>query len=113
MKGTSGPVAISDLQNYVFKGLPNNGDITLELDNTSEEVNRLIGNPYPSALDAREFILDNLSVADGGNNLNGTVFNGALYFWDHFGEENTHTLRGYVGGYATKKLNGWRYSHFK
>jgi hypothetical protein len=106
MKGTSGPVAISDLQNYVFKGLPNNGDITLELDNTSEEVNRLIGNPYPSALDAREFILDNLSVADGGNNLNGTVFNGALYFWDHFGEENTHTLRGYVGGYATKNLTG-------
>ncbi|NNC51035.1 MAG: hypothetical protein HKO01_10905, partial [Flaviramulus sp.] len=29
MKGTAGSVPISTLQNYVFKGLPNNGDITL------------------------------------------------------------------------------------
>lgn len=106
MKGTSGSVVITTDQNYVFKGLPNNGDITLELDKTSGEVERLIGNPYPSALDATEFILDNMSIADGGNNINGTIFNGALYFWDHFGEENTHELKGYVGGYATRNLIG-------
>ncbi len=106
MKGTSGAVSITTEQNYVFKGLPNNGNITLELDNTSGEVDRLVGNPYPSAIDATEFILDNLSIADGGNNTNGTVFNGALYFWDHFGEENTHNLSGYVGGYATRNLIG-------
>ncbi len=106
MKGTSGAVSISNEQNYVFKGLPNNGDITLDLDKTSGDVARLIGNPYPSALDATEFILDNLSIADGGNNTNGTIFNGALYFWDHFGEENTHLLKGYVGGYATRNLIG-------
>ncbi|NNC49744.1 MAG: T9SS type A sorting domain-containing protein, partial [Flaviramulus sp.] len=106
MKGTAGSVPISTLQNYVFKGLPNNGDITLALDNSSGEVERLIGNPYPSAIDAEEFILDNLSIADGGNNTSGTIFNGALYFWDHFGEENTHQSSNYVGGYATRNLTG-------
>jgi hypothetical protein len=106
MKGTSGSVTISTQQNYVFEGLPNNGDITLSLDNSSGEVERLIGNPYPSAIDATEFILDNMSIADGGNNTNGTIFNGALYFWDHFGEENSHYLGEYVGGYATRNLTG-------
>ncbi|UKM66272.1 T9SS type A sorting domain-containing protein [Flavobacteriaceae bacterium GSB9] len=106
MKGTSGEVSISEEQNYVFVGLPNNGDITLALDKSSGEVERLVGNPYPSALDVTEFILDNLSVADGGNNPSGTVFNGALYFWDHFGEQNSHVLKAYVGGYATRNLTG-------
>tara|TARA_R110002050_G_scaffold281956_1_gene429600 strand:+ start:4265 stop:9226 length:4962 start_codon:yes stop_codon:yes gene_type:complete len=106
MKGTSGSVTISTLQNYAFKGLPNNGDITLELDKSLGDVDRLIGNPYPSAMDATEFILDNMSIADGGNNATGTIFNGALYFWDHFGEENSHNLGEYVGGYATRNLIG-------
>lgn len=106
MKGTSGSISISTQQNYVFEGLPNNGDITLALDKSSGEVERLIGNPYPSAIDATEFILDNLSIADGGNNTNGTIFNGALYFWDHFGEENSHEVGDYVGGYATRNLTG-------
>ncbi|GAA4956221.1 hypothetical protein GCM10023314_32470 [Algibacter agarivorans] len=106
MKGTSGAVSISAEQNYVFKGLPYNGNITLELDKTLGDVERLIGNPYPSAIDATEFILDNMSIADGGNNATGTIFNGALYFWDHFGEENSHNLGDYVGGYATRNLTG-------
>lgn len=107
MKGTGGSAAIpiATLQNYVFKGLPNNGDITLALDKSSGDVERLIGNPYPSAIDATEFILDNISVAEGGNNTN-TVINGALYFWDHFGQANSHALKDYVGGYATYNLIG-------
>ena len=106
-KGSSGAADIvNDLQNYVFKGKPNNGDISLVLDNSSGDVQRLIGNPYPSAIDATEFILDNLSIAAGGNNVNGTIFNGALYFWDHFGEENSHFLGDYVGGYAARNLIG-------
>ncbi|WNH09347.1 LamG-like jellyroll fold domain-containing protein [Thalassobellus suaedae] len=108
MKGVLQGASVTDNQNYVFEGLPNNGDITLALNKVSGtgDVDRLIGNPYPSAIDATEFILDNLSVADGGNNTNGTVFNGALYFWDHFGEENSHYLSNYVGGYATRNLTG-------
>lgn len=112
MKGPSGPAPLSSQQNYVFKGLPYNGNFTLPLlksitgTNPLGDVDRLIGNPYPSAMDATQFILDNISVADGGNNPNGTVFNGALYFWDHFGKEDTHILKGYVGGYATRNLTG-------
>lgn len=107
MKGSSGQADVATAyQNYVFKGLPYNGDITIALDKSSGDVDRLIGNPYPSALDATQFILDNMSIADGGNNASGTIFNGALYFWDHFGEENSHYTGGYVGGYATRNLTG-------
>ncbi|PKP14080.1 MAG: hypothetical protein CVU08_02165 [Bacteroidetes bacterium HGW-Bacteroidetes-3] len=101
MKGTSGAVNIGNQQNYVFKGKPNNGDFTLPLAKGND---RLIGNPYPSAMDANKFIDDN--IKDGGSNTTGNVFNGALYFWDHFGEKNTHILREYVGGYATYTLMG-------
>ena len=107
MKGTSGTASIaSSFQNYVYKGRPNNGDITLALNKISGtgDVDRLIGNPYPSAIDAEEFILDNLHTSIGGHNTTGTVFNGALYFWDHFGENNSHNLGNYVGGYATRNL---------
>jgi hypothetical protein len=112
MKGTSGAAPIATLQNYVFEGLPNNGDISLPLNknvtvqNPTGDVERLVGNPYPSAIDATEFILDNMSIADGGNNPTETVFNGALYFWDHFGKEDSHYLADYVGGYATRNLTG-------
>ena len=61
----------------MFKGKPNNGDFTLPI---TPGYDRLIGNPYPSAMDAEEFIKDNLSTIDGGNNTNGNIFNGALYF---------------------------------
>ena len=110
MKGTSGSVTIATTQNYVFKGKPNNGDISLELNKASGDVDRLIGNPYPSAIDANEFIKDHIKTSEtinseiGRNSVN--VFNGALYFWDHFGEINSHYLNDYVGGYATYTLMG-------
>ncbi len=105
MKGTSGAVNIANQQNYVFKGKPNNGDITLAIAKGND---RLIGNPYASAMDADEFIKDNIKETINskiGRNAN-NIFNGALYFWDHFGEINTHILREYVGGYATYNLIG-------
>lgn len=107
MKGTSGNVTITTNQNYVFKGKPYNGDISLTIAAGND---RLIGNPYPSALDANEFILDNIKTTEifnedtGRNTVN--VFNGALYFWHHFGEVNSHILKEYVGGYATYTLMG-------
>ncbi len=103
MKGSSGNMPISSEQNYVFRGKPYNGDFTLPLVSGND---RLIGNPYPSAMDAEEFIKDNISTTDGGNNTDGNVFNGALYFWDHFGIANTHNVGDYVGGYATRNLIG-------
>ena len=92
MKGTRGWVPVSDRQNYTFKGKPNNGDISI---NIGSGQNLLLGNPYPSAIDANKFIEDNL------NN-----FNGSIYYWDHFGPENSHYLEEYVGGYAVFNLSG-------
>ncbi len=101
MKGTNGSAGINEEQNYTFKGKPHNGDFDLSM---AAGQNYLIGNPFPSAMDADEFIFDNLiNVSNGRNNEN--VFDGALYFWDHFQELN-HILKEYVGGYATYNLSG-------
>jgi hypothetical protein len=53
-----------------FKGVPNNGAISI----TGIQANQLylLGNPYPSLLDANQFLTDNSSVLDG-----------TLYFWTH------------------------------
>ncbi|GAA4941267.1 hypothetical protein GCM10023314_12860 [Algibacter agarivorans] len=98
-----GPGTATPDQNYEFLGQPNNGDITLAIAAGNDY---LIGNPYPSAIDANEFIRDNIRASDGGNAGNTlNVINGALYFWDHF-SDNTHNLGQYEGGYATYTLMG-------
>ncbi|GAB2768195.1 hypothetical protein GCM10010465_11850 [Actinomadura fibrosa] len=88
MKGTSGAAAISDRQNYAFKGKPNNGDILSSTMGTNQ--NYLVGNPYPSAIDSQKFMDENQGK-----------FNGALYFWSHFAGQ-THVLEQYIGGYAVR-----------
>jgi hypothetical protein len=50
-----------------FYGKPNNGNILIP---TTADKYHFIGNPYPSAIDARKFIRDNGEV-------------GPLYFWTH------------------------------
>lgn len=99
MKGP-GTGTISAVQNYILKGKPNNGDINLTISSGSDY---LVGNPYPSAMDAEQFILDNgptISGTDIGANINGT-----LYFWEHWGG-GSHILKEYQGGYATYSLSG-------
>jgi hypothetical protein len=86
MKGTG---SLSD-QNYVFEGKPNDGDINLTIAAGNDY---LVGNPYPSAIDANQFIADNPDT------------NGSLYFWEHYGG-NTHNLADYQAGYATYSLGG-------
>jgi hypothetical protein len=102
MKGTGGTATTDITQNYAFIGKPNNGTISLSL-----PLNQiyLIGNPYPSALDADEFIRNNLKDCVGCTATQ-NVFNGALYFWDHFGVTNNHVLAQYTGGYAAYNLSG-------
>ena len=93
MKGTANPGVLTE-QNYVFVGKPNNGDISLHVSGTNDY---LIGNPYPSAIDAYKFIDDN--TASLGNN-------GTLYFWEHYGGDS-HNLKDYQAGFATlTKLGG-------
>ncbi|MHC0439385.1 T9SS sorting signal type C domain-containing protein [Flavobacterium sp. 3-210] len=55
-----------------FTGTPNNGTLSGETVATGKFY--LVGNPYPSALDANKFILD-------ANNKN--ILEGTLYFWTH------------------------------
>jgi uncharacterized delta-60 repeat protein len=54
----------------LFSGVPCNGVITLPIVNTTTP--HLIGNPYPSALNADAFIVENQKVVQG-----------SLYFWTH------------------------------
>lgn len=100
MKGPTGIAPFTTTQNYVFAGKPNNGNITLSI---ALNQSYLAGNPYPSALDADEFIKDN--IKDGAGRAASNIFNGALYFWDHFGGQG-HILSQYIGGYSTYTLMG-------
>jgi hypothetical protein len=106
MKGTSGASAISDEQNYVYRGKPNNGNLTHTIFPgnfdivTGEPFITLTGNPYPSALDADAFIDDNI---DGLGNTD--AITGTLYFWEHW-SNNTHILLEYQGGYALYTKTG-------
>lgn len=55
-----------------FEGVPNNGIITLPLVIGTNGKSNLIGNPYPSAIDAYKFIDENAGLMDG-----------TFYFWTH------------------------------
>ncbi|NRR92057.1 T9SS type A sorting domain-containing protein [Winogradskyella undariae] len=90
MKGASLLEEIED-QNYVFIGKPNNGEIKRNLFSGNSY---LVGNPYPSAIDGYQFILDNENVITG-----------TLYFWEHYGGDS-HYLSGYQGGYGLYNLSG-------
>lgn len=90
MKGSG---AATPTQNYTFVGKPNNG--LIESNSVSANQLLLAGNPYPSSLDSYNFINDNQ------NSTNGTI-----YFWEHYATNNTHVLRDYQGGYATRNLMG-------
>lgn len=85
-----------------FTGVPNNGNVDAVLTLGSGLSNRLVGNPYPSALDADQFILANRT---GNGTLNQTI-SGTLYFWTHNHPQNasftasdyaTYTILGGVG----------------
>lgn len=83
MKGVTG-----GNQKYDFRGKPNTGTITVSV---IKDKYTLVGNPYPSAIYANDFIWDTSNIT----NLNAT-----LYFWEQ-DTNNTHYLEAYRGGYAT------------
>ncbi|HEY9222035.1 MAG TPA: T9SS type A sorting domain-containing protein [Lutibacter sp.] len=99
MKGSNTTAA---LQNYTFVGKPNNGNINLTVD---KGYDYLVGNPYPSALDSKQFLLDNAPPPVSLESPIGTPgkITGTIYFWEHYGGD-THNLAGYQGGYATRNL---------
>ncbi|MFN3967857.1 LamG-like jellyroll fold domain-containing protein [Flavobacterium sp.] len=84
MKGSA---ALTGNQNYTFVGKPNNGTITSTV---SPGNLNLCGNPFASAIDADQFIDDNVASITG-----------TLYFWEHYNTNNSHNTVEYQGGYAT------------
>ncbi|NND53223.1 MAG: T9SS type A sorting domain-containing protein [Flavobacteriaceae bacterium] len=96
MKGP-GSGAVLDDQNYVYLGKTNNGDVNLPLNAGNDY---LVGNPYPSAIDSHQFILDNAPIIESGGATSGTI-----YYWEHWGG-GSHNLAEYLGGYATYNLSG-------
>ena len=80
IKGTGGSDG-SSTQNYSFVGIPNDGDYSLTIDDARLS---LIGNPYPSALDANQFITDNTDAVGG-----------VIYFYES-GGETSHASSGYA-----------------
>ncbi|EDM43040.1 hypothetical protein SCB49_12484 [unidentified eubacterium SCB49] len=90
MKGTNTSTTATafedpNAQTYDFRGRPNTGTVTLNL-NAGEST--LVGNPYPSALDLAIFF----------NNNSG--FN-EIKFWDEDRSINSHYYIDNVGGYST------------
>nr|WP_315179286.1 choice-of-anchor D domain-containing protein [uncultured Flavobacterium sp.] len=93
--GTSGT------QNLTFLGKPNNGTIN---NTVGADQLLLIGNPYPSALDADKFINDNIGSIE--TSTTNPAIDGALYFWEHYTTNTSHNLAAYQGGYGIRNLSG-------
>ncbi|WP_199222008.1 LamG domain-containing protein, partial [Winogradskyella wandonensis] len=100
-----GPGSTGTEQNYTFRGSPNNANINLTI---SQYNDYLVGNPYASAIDARQFIIDNgptLFYDDSVTPEADATTSGTLYFWEHWGGGD-HILQNYQGGYGTYNLAG-------
>ena len=67
-----GPISVNPLSflEATFVGVPNNGNISITVNNPNASY--LLGNPYPSAIDADTFL-----------EINSDILNGTLYFWTH------------------------------
>ena len=78
-----------------FVGEPNNGTITIPggYNGAAEGTSNLLGNPYPSAIDAVEFLKENKDVLDG-----------TLYFW-------THNTALNLEGNISNPGPGWAYTY--
>ena len=76
-----------------FKGVPNNGD--LEGEALAAGKSYLVGNPYPSALNADELLKKN------------SMLNGTLYFWTHNTPAKPTATNQYTNDdYASYNLSG-------
>src|SRR5690606_8025231 len=103
MKGP-GPGSTTGTQNYTFRGMPNNGTVSASVTAHPTFNNQtLVGNPYPSAINALEFIRDNIP---GGNTGTTGSIDGSLYFWKQASTNASHFTAEYQGGYATYNLSG-------
>jgi len=75
-------------QRYDFRGRPNDGDITVNVDASKFT---LTGNPYPSAMNVSAFLL----------NASSSNCTGVAYYWEQNKTDSSHNLADYHGGYGT------------
>lgn len=87
----------------VFTGVPNNGTITTPIVKTATADLNLIGNPYPSAIDADLLLSDPANVG---------VLDGTIYLWTHNSPinanvytQNDYASYNFVGGVGTIAIN--------
>lgn len=87
-----------------FLGVPNNGTVnvpvTAVLESGQPAGVRLVGNPYPSSIDADAFIDANITSGTGTQTITGT-----LYFWTHNNRISGNVYDGDVD-YATYTKSG-------
>lgn len=117
MKGVSG-IDMTDVgettvnnagssQRYDFRGRPNNGIVEDVF--VGANLNSLVGNPYPSALDLSYFLLENSGSGTATYTCDGNtttidrrdVTTGVAYFWESDPAIASHFLEDYEGGYGT------------
>ncbi|HBI01287.1 MAG TPA: T9SS sorting signal type C domain-containing protein [Flavobacterium sp.] len=86
--------------NGQFVGIPHNGDITVPIVVNGLNDRNLIGNPYPSAISADDFMDDP---------SNAGVVGGTIYFWTHNTPitnnqytSNDYAVYNYTGGVGTQ-----------
>lgn len=101
LKGRPDPPPTIDPKIIDFRGRPNNGNMTINVnfdgvDNepNSEPIDQastLTGNPYPSAMDLKLFFVN--SAANQAN------LDGNIYFWEQ-AAVGSHDIQDYEGGYA-------------
>ncbi|MBS7786512.1 fibronectin type III domain-containing protein [Flavobacterium sp. CYK-55] len=88
-----------------FIGTPNNGNISCPIyhgtlvGNNNDKYN-LLGNPYPSAVDAQAFLTDPANAA---------VIDGTIYFWTHNSGPSTTYVDPFYGDYVIN-YNGSDYA---
>ncbi len=73
-------------QRYDFRGKPNDGSILI---NVGAGKLTLTGNPYPSAIDLKAFLLAATNTTQ------------VAYFWEQDPSTNSHLIASYKGGYGT------------
>ena len=83
-------------QRYDFRGRPNNGTITLSV--VADDF-ALVGNPYPSALDLKKFLIDNTTVDGSGALTAASQIDAQILFWES--KATSHQLTDYIGGYGS------------
>jgi hypothetical protein len=88
------PMATTYIQPVEFEGVPNNGAYTFPIDPTG--YSNLIGNPYPSAMSANAFLLE--------NSVNTNRVEGTIRLWTH---SSVITNQKYAGAdYASYNMLG-------